>query len=95
MSELTTSATATNVVLAARLRQAVQGCSLHNHGPVQAWTAIRQSDVDVADVTKRAIEACSERLLDLARENAPATDPRVKKEETTRAFLQTLLRGTP
>jgi hypothetical protein len=81
--------------LAARLRQAIQGCAVHNHGPVQAWAAIdeacREGAVQVQDVATRAISACTQRIQELQCAGIPPSDQRIKKEELTRAFITRLL----
>lgn len=81
--------------LAARLRQAIQGCSMHNHGPVQAWAAVNNASQDgnvhAAEVAELAIAACTERIRDLLEAGVDPSDPRIKKEELTRAFIEKLL----
>lgn len=81
--------------LAARLRQAIQSCSMHNHGPVQAWAAIedacRDGAVKVSDVATRAMAECTARIEELKAAGIPPHDPRIKKEELTRAFIEHLL----
>jgi hypothetical protein len=85
-----------NEALAARLRQAIQGCSLHNHGPIQAWAEIERArdegTVEVNQVAKLAIEACTNRIADLRAAGVDAGDLRIKKEVLTRAFIERLLR---
>ncbi|MBX9884121.1 MAG: hypothetical protein K2X68_04025, partial [Novosphingobium sp.] len=48
--------------LAARLRQSVQGCTLHPGGPVQSWGAVvaagKAGRVDPAEVVRQAIRSC-------------------------------------
>jgi hypothetical protein len=82
--------------LAARLRQSVQGCSIHSHGPIQAWAAIQQASeedqVDIHEVAKIAMEACTHRIAELRATGVRDEDPRLKKEELTRAFIERLLR---
>lgn len=82
--------------LAARLRQSVQGCSIHNHGPIQAWAAIEsacsEGSIHIEDVAKLAIEACANRIADLLESGVDVGDQRIKKEELTRAFIERLLR---
>jgi hypothetical protein len=80
--------------LAERLRQAVQGCTIHNHGPVQAWAAARQACLegraDEKEVARLAVEACTGRIEELKKAGASADDLRIKKEELTRAFIERL-----
>ncbi|MBK8201156.1 MAG: hypothetical protein IPK68_02110 [Bdellovibrionales bacterium] len=82
-------------LLAARLRQAVQGCTVHLHGPIQAWAAIEQACVEGAvqrdEVAMLAIEACTNRIKDLRQAGVDASDVRIKKEELTRTFIEKLL----
>lgn len=63
--------------LAARLRQAALGCTIHTHGPVNAFAAIIEADrageVDGESVVDAVLERCHARLdtatgLDAARE---------------------------
>ena len=81
--------------LAARLRQAIQGCAIHNHGPIQAWVAIADAStegfVQVEEVAKLAIEACSQRIIDLQTAGVESGDPRIKKEEFTRVLIERLI----
>ncbi len=83
-------------LLAARLRQSIQGCTLHLHGPVQAWASIEDArakgTVRTEDVAKHAMEACTKRIEELRAEGVGADDPRVRKEELTRAFIERILR---
>lgn len=80
--------------LAARLRQAIQGCSIHSHGPIQAWAAIEQAradgKVDALEVAKIAMEACRGRIRDLEADGASSADLRIKKEQLTLAFIEKL-----
>lgn len=80
--------------LAARLRQSVQGCALHLHGPVQAWQAIEEAaqagTLHAAEVAGLAIEACQRRLRALASEAVPSDDPRIRKEQITQRFIAAL-----
>ncbi|MBK9038345.1 MAG: hypothetical protein IPL83_04150 [Bdellovibrionales bacterium] len=82
-------------LLAARLRQAVQGCTVHLHGPIQAWAAIEQACVEGAvqrdEVAMLAIEACTNRIKDLRQAGVDPSDLRIKKEELTRTFIEKLL----
>lgn len=82
--------------LAARLRQAVQGCTLHPNGPVQAWQAIEDAvlsgEVAAADVARLAAEACDARIEELQRQGAAEGDPRLRKEEIARRFIRRLFR---
>lgn len=81
-------------MLASRLRQAIQGCSIHNHGPVQAWAAIERASaeglVQSAEVARWAIQACVERIRVLKEQGAGPSDLRIQKEEITRAFIEKL-----
>lgn len=82
-------------MLAARLRQAIQGCSVHSHGPIQAWAAIEQARsegaVQAGEVARLAIEACTNRINDLLQAGVDPNDLKIKKEELTRAFIEKLL----
>lgn len=81
--------------LAARLRQAVQGCTYHIQGPVQAWAEIEEGaqagKVDPRDVAQRAMAACERRLAELRAAGAREEDPSLRKEELTRRFIARLL----
>lgn len=81
--------------LAARLRQSIQGCSIHIHGPIQAWRAIEEAcaegSAEMQDVAKIAIEACRRRIADLQSAGVDSNDQRIKKEELTCAFIEKLL----
>jgi Protein of unknown function (DUF3050) len=83
--------------LAARLRQAVQGCTTHLHGPVQAWREIRrESDRGAAsleEVQSAAIAACDARIAELREQGVTPEDPRMRKETDTRDFIVTLFEG--
>lgn len=83
------------VQLAKRLRQAVQGCTVHQHGPVQAWSAIQEAvacgEVSLEEVEKIALEACRSRVHDLSRQGATDDDRRVLKENQTHDFIKSLL----
>ncbi len=80
--------------LAARLRQSIQGCAVHNHGPIQAWAAIDQAHrsglIQAAEVARLAILACSARIEDLKSGGADQNDFRIQKEELTRSFIENL-----
>lgn len=80
--------------LAARLRQAVQGCCQHLHGPVQAWRAVREAhDADQVDeqvVARAVIAQCEGRIAELVEIGAQEGDPRILKERYTAAFVQAL-----
>ncbi len=82
--------------LALRLRNAVQGCSIHIHGPVQAWAAVMEAaaigEVELRSVAEFAIGASRKRLQDLRELGAKSDDERVRKEELTIAFIEKLLR---
>jgi hypothetical protein len=81
-------------LLAARLRQSVQGCALHLHGPVQAWQAIeeaaRAGKLSAVEVASLAVEAGRLRLVALASEAVPGDDPRVRKERLAIRFIAAL-----
>jgi hypothetical protein len=81
--------------LAARLRQAIQGCSIHNHGPIQAWVAIEEAcnagEVKAGDIARLAMQACTQRIAALQEAGVDVSDQRIKKEELTRAFIERLL----
>lgn len=81
--------------LAARLRQSIQGCTLHLHGPVQAWVAIEQAsqkkEASPTDVAKIAIESSTKRIEELLAEGVSPDDPRIIKEKLTRSFIERLL----
>jgi hypothetical protein len=78
--------------LADRLRQSIQGCAVHIHGPVQAWAAVEEAG-DAVEVARHAMGACDARIKALLKEGAAPHDTRIKKEELTRAFLERLLRS--
>lgn len=82
--------------LAVRLRQSIQGCTLHMYGPVQAWASIEdarvQGIVRTEDVAKHAVDACTKRISELRAEGVDPGDPRIRKEELTRAFIEKILR---
>jgi len=81
-------------VLSARLRQAVQGCTVHGHGPVQAWRAIeeaaRAGGATREAVAREASGACRARLRELRDGGVPDDDARAVKERTTLAFIRAL-----
>ncbi|MBC7713841.1 MAG: hypothetical protein H7177_10910 [Rhizobacter sp.] len=81
--------------LAARLRQSVQGCTIHLHGPVQAWVALNEASqnngINIASVKKIASEASAERINALVLSGVSLNDPRIIKEEITKAFIEKLL----
>jgi hypothetical protein len=80
--------------LAARLRQSIQGCVIHNHGPVQAWAAIQQAQrdgsIDAEEVARLAIESCRSRIAELKSAGAGPNDTRIQKEELTSSFIESL-----
>ncbi|HUP56043.1 MAG TPA: hypothetical protein VM598_01230 [Bdellovibrionota bacterium] len=82
--------------LAQRLRQSVQGCAVHSHGPIQSWAEIMSAcsdgKADVEEVASLAIEACSRRIEELRKKGVSPTDPSLTKEELTRAFMERLFR---
>ena len=76
--------------LADRLRVAVQGCTLHIHGPVQAWAAIRDVGMELAVL--RVIDEKSRTKVDTLRaQGVGPDDPRIRKELVTLAFCDALL----
>lgn len=81
--------------LAQRLRQSVQGCSIHLHGPVQAWLEIIESykngEVELSEIEKIATEASQKRINDLKESGVSEDDPRIKKEKITKEFIKKLL----
>ncbi|MCB0419981.1 MAG: NUDIX hydrolase [Bdellovibrionales bacterium] len=81
--------------LAIRLRQAVQGCTLHLHGPVQAWHAIEKAcfnqETSYRAVAEEAITASVYRINELKKTGVRSEDPRIIKEEQTRDFIRDLL----
>ncbi|MCA9672640.1 MAG: hypothetical protein KC503_43900 [Myxococcales bacterium] len=83
--------------LAARLRQAVQGCTLHLHGPVMAWwtieQAVEQGDIDRGAVLRAAVGASERRLATLRAQGVDEDDPRVRKEIITARFMARLFGG--
>lgn len=84
--------------LAARLRQAIQGCSLHIHGPVQAWAEVMEAcgegNASSREIAEIAMTACRRRVEELRAEGVASDDPRIHKEELTRAFIEKLLLGS-
>ena len=82
--------------LAESLRQSVQGCVIHAHGPVQAWARImeaqQQGSASAAEVLEHISAASAARLTELRRQGAEASDPRIHKEELTLSFVEKLLR---
>jgi hypothetical protein len=81
--------------LASRLRQSIQGCTSHIHGPVQAWHAISEAvlndNITTRDVAQIAIDACSRRIKELTENGVQNNDIRIKKEELTSDFIKKLL----
>ena len=69
---------------------------MHLHGPVQAWALIEdahaQGTVRSEDVAKHAVDACTKRISELRLEGVAFEDPRIRKEELTRAFIEKILR---
>jgi hypothetical protein len=86
-------------VLAKRLRQTVQGCTIHQHGPVQAWNAIEDAvskgTVERDAVALIALEASRGKMLDLKSQGVAEQDPRYRKEVVTHAFIKRLLGEPP
>lgn len=83
--------------LAARLRQSVQGCCAHIHGPVQAWlqicTAGSEGTVNTREVAEIVVADCRRRLRDLKSQGVLETDARVVKELSVIAFVSALFSG--
>ena len=83
--------------LAARLRQAVQGCTLHPNGPVQSWSAVlaagKAGRVDPVEVVRQAIRSCLGRADELRAAGVAEDDPRVRKELVASSFLTTMATG--
>ena len=81
--------------LAARLRQAVQGCTYHIQGPVMAWDEIERASQDgrvqPAEVARLASEACSRRIAELREAGMRDDDPSMRKELLTQRFISKLL----
>lgn len=81
--------------LAARLRQSVQGCTLHLHGPIQAWVEITRACHDkktcTEEVARIAVESSKLRIAELIEKGVSKDDPRIVKEELTKAFIKKLL----
>ena len=81
--------------LAARLRQAVQGCTYHIQGPVMAWDEIerahRDGKVEPAEVARLATEACVRRMAELREAGVRDDDPSMRKELLTQRFIEKLL----
>lgn len=80
--------------LAIRLRQAIQGCTVHMHGPIQAWQAIEDARsagiVDFHAVAKFASDACDARMTELRKQGISENDLRIKKELITKKFILAL-----
>ncbi len=91
--------TVTAAALARRLRQAVQGCTLHMHGPVQAWGAVAEAvaaqQVGRAEVGDLVIDACLARVAELERQGVEGDDPRIAKERRTIRFVAALFSTSP
>ena len=83
-------------LLAARLRQSIQGCSIHQHGPIQAWVAIEEASSEdraiAAEVAAIAAKDCAKRIDELKAAGVSDSDPRIRKEELTRAFIERLFK---
>lgn len=82
--------------LSSRLRQAIQGCTLHNHGPVQAWHLINEKhkagEICKSNIARNAITSCEHRIEQLISDGVSATDPRIIKEKITQEFISDLFR---
>jgi hypothetical protein len=76
--------------LADRLRIAVQGCTLHIHGPVQAWAAIDDAGVE-AEVLRIVTDKSREKMRSMAADGVSEGDPRMVKEFLTIGFCRALL----
>lgn len=68
----------------------MQGCTLHIHGPVQAWSAIADAGVEAA-VLAIIQTKCSDKITAMSAEGVPLDDPRIRKEVLTFAFCYALL----
>lgn len=83
--------------LALRLRQSVQGCTLHLHGPVQAWAAVERACTEGSanrqQVAQYVIDSCTGRINELVTNGVAPDDQRILKEQKTRSFVQHLLLG--
>lgn len=84
--------------LAERLRQAVQGCTLHPHGPLQAFAQIqdaRRAGMTTATAVLAQVgSCCSRRLRQLQALGVGRDDPRWRKELAAAEFCTALLRET-
>jgi len=80
--------------LALRLRQSVQGCTLHLHGPVQAWAAVEQAckegKANRELVARYVIDSCTNRIEELLAAGTGHNDQRIIKERKTRKFVEQL-----
>lgn len=80
--------------LAQQLRQSVQGCSQHLHGPVQAWHQLRQKFPDDFEKQKEvailAVDESLEKIARLFKQGYGKDDPSVQKEIITADFLRSL-----
>lgn len=81
--------------LAARLRSAVQGCTVHIHGPVQALEQAWSEAADPYAVLVEVQRLCLHRIDELLAEGVPVNDPSIRKEERTSWFCGLILRGAP
>ena len=80
--------------LAARFRQAVQGCTLHIHGPVQAWRAVvdaaEDGTVEYAEVGRRVCGLSFAKVATMRGQGVTEDDPRIAKERSVAAFAAAL-----
>lgn len=85
------------LALAARLRQSLQGCTQHIHGPVAAFGEIRTQaatyGVRVLVVRYLVAHAARERIQALVAAGVGRTDPRYRKEVAVAEFSNALLGG--
>ena len=83
--------------LAMRFRQAVQGCTLHLHGPVAAFCEVQKQARDNGvrlDVVRELITTRSRmRQITLTAAGVSAADPRQRKELAVAEFTEALFRG--
>jgi hypothetical protein len=83
--------------LANRLRQAVQGCTVHTHGPIQAWLVIdqaaRKGELAKKDIAKIVIQMCDDRIKELKLTGLKGSNIAIQKEIDTKKFIQELFTG--
>ncbi len=77
-----------------RLRQAVQGCTVHTHGPIQAWLVIDQAsargEVEKKNVAQLVIKMCDDRICELKSTGLSDSNMAIQKEFETKKFIQEL-----